>query len=254
MKWIKERVQAGELLIGTFNHLGSSFATELTAGAGFDFIMVDLEHGMGGRAELALQVQAMAASPTVPLVRVTGVDPLQIKRVLDLGVAGVMVPNVETAEDARRIVSAMRFPPEGTRGVASLSRCTQFGANFDAYFAEANARLLTIVQIESEAGLRNVSEIAAVEGVDMLFAGPLDLSVALGNPRQFEHPDLLEAMDRIVAACREAGKAPGVHAPSLDLAGKYAARGFRLITAGSDAGVVGVEMGRLAMSMRAKLG
>src|SRR5690606_24071714 len=140
---------------------------------------IDCEHGAAGEADLLAQLQATASSSTSPIVRVSDNQPRLIQRALDLGAAGVMIPRVHTAEQAAAAVLAAKFPPKGERGVASMTRASSFGMEFVDYLKSANEKLVTIVQIESTTALSNLKSIAAQDGVDVLFVGPLDLSVSL---------------------------------------------------------------------------
>ena len=167
MKWIRERALKRELLGGTFLNLGSSLTAEIAGNAGFDWVLVDLEHGAGDRSELLLQLQAIESTPAVPLVRIPTNDPVIFKRVLDLGASGIMVPYVQTADEARKAVAAMRYPPDGVRGVAVMNRACGFGPGFEEYFKSAGSRLLTILQIETPLAVDNIDAIAAVDGADV---------------------------------------------------------------------------------------
>jgi 4-hydroxy-2-oxoheptanedioate aldolase len=242
MKWIRERVLSGEWLGGTFLNLGSSLTAEIAGKAGFDWLLFDIEHGMGDRQELLTQLQAVEGTPAAPLVRIAWNDPVRFKRVLDLGVSGVMVPMVNSADEARRAASAMRFPPEGVRGVARMNRACDFGPSFNDYFKNANSRLLTVVQIETNAAIESLDEIAAVDGVDVLFVGPLDLSVSLGVPDQFDHPVEQEAVAKVVEACRGAGKAAGILVANEEQLKQVKALGFTFVAIGSDGGLLVREM------------
>jgi 4-hydroxy-2-oxoheptanedioate aldolase len=252
MKWIRERTLSGEWMGGTWLNLGSSLTAEIAGKAGFDWLLVDLEHGMGDRTELVTQLQAIDATPAAPVVRIAWNDAVLFKRVLDLGVSGVMAPMVNTAEEARRAAAAMRYPPEGIRGVAKMNRATDFGPGFDDYFKKANSNLLTIVQIETQAALANVDEIAAVEGVDVLFVGPLDLSVSLGVPGQFDHASVQRALAKVVEACRKAKKAPGILVASEGQLKRVRELGFTFVAIGSDGAAVVKEM-RALVGMLGKL-
>jgi 2-keto-3-deoxy-L-rhamnonate aldolase RhmA len=249
MKWIRERVLSGEWTPGTWLNLGSSLTAEIAGKAGFDWLLVDLEHGMGDHHELVTQLQAIDATPVAPVVRIAWNDPVQFKRVLDLGVSGVMAPMVNSADEARRAAAAMRYPPDGIRGVAKMNRATDFGPSFGEYFKKANWHLLTIVQIETKAAIGNLDEIAAVEGVDVLFVGPLDLSVSLGVPDQFDHALVQDALAKVVAASRKAGKAPGILVATEYQLNKVKALGFTFVAMGSDGGMVVREMRALAALM-----
>jgi 4-hydroxy-2-oxoheptanedioate aldolase len=149
-----------------------------------------------------------------------------------------MVPWVNSAAEAQQAASAMRYPPQGIRGVARFNRACGFGRDFDAYFKQANDNLLTVVQIETKESVARAEEIAAVDGVDVLFIGPLDLSVSLGRPNNFEHPEFSQAMDRVAAACRSNGKAAGILVPNPDFLESWIAKGFTFLVVGSDGGCV----------------
>ncbi len=242
MKYLHGRVEKGERLFGTWCNLGSSITAEIAGLAGFDWVLIDMEHGSGDYGNLVHQIQAVAATPAAPIVRIAWNDPVAFKRVLDLGASGIMVPYVQTADEARSAVRAMRYPPNGVRGVASLNRATRFGVGFAEYAARADTELLTIVQIETPAAVENAAQIAAVEGVDVLFVGPLDLSTGLGVQGRYDEPAYLDAIDRVVEAARDAGKASGILLLSADAVEPMAARGLRFIALGSDGGLVAAGM------------
>lgn len=246
MKWVREKVLSGELVTGTFLNLGSSLTAEITGQAGFDWVLVDLEHGGGDRQELLLQLQALESTPAATLVRIPWNDPVTVKRILDLGVSGIMVPYVQSVEEARRAVAAMRYPPAGIRGVAAMNRACGFSLGFDEYFHKANSHLLTIVQIETKATIDCVEEIAEVEGVDVLFIGPLDLSVSLGVPKQFNHASIGLAKAKVVSACKKAGKIAGLILSKEEEIGPAIADGFSFLAMSSDGAMVASGMRRLA--------
>jgi 4-hydroxy-2-oxoheptanedioate aldolase len=218
---------------GTFLNLGNPFSARIAAQSGFDWLLIDLEHGACSEQELPHLIMAIQGFRCSPIVRVVSNHPDSIKRALDLGAVGVMIPYVSTVEEAKAAVAYTRFPPRGVRGVASSTVATDFGMRAEAYQREAETHVLTIVQIETRQAVDNASAIAAVEGVDVLFVGPLDLSFQLGCPRDFEHPDELEALDQVVAACRTHGKAAGILA-SIDNAAGHIDRGFTFLAVGSE--------------------
>ena len=238
MKWIRNEVLSGKLMAGCFLNLGSGIAAEIAGKSGFDWVLVDIEHGSGDYSELVPQLQALAGTPAAALVRVAWNEAPRFKRVLDLGPSGAMIPYVNSASEAEQAVSAMRYPPQGVRGVASFNRACGFGQDFEEYFARANEELLTIVQVETAEAVKNAEEIAAVDGVDVLFIGPLDLSVNLGHPKELDHPDFRAAVNEVVAACRQAGKAPGILLASPDQLDRTVEDGFTFIGLGSDGGAV----------------
>jgi 4-hydroxy-2-oxoheptanedioate aldolase len=243
---IRERVLNQELLFGLIANLGSSMTAEMIGAAGYDWIWLDGEHGMGGFSELIEQLQAVSITPAAPVVRVVWNDFPLIKRVLDMGAAGVIVPYINSADEAGQVVRAMRYPPEGIRGVARLLRANSFGYEFEEYFARANKELLTAVQIETAQAVRNAEEIAAVNGVDTLIIGPTDLSTSLGIFGQFKHPLLWESFETVAAACKKFGKSPGILLPALEEVERLVEMGFRFIAGGADGSL-------LANALRANL-
>ncbi len=237
MNWIRERTVRRELVVGTWLNLGSSVVAEIAGRAGFDWVVLDLEHGHGDQESLLPQLQGLSASPTAPLVRVAWNEAPRVKRVLDLGAAGVIFPCVGTAEEARLAAAAMRYPPDGCRGCAA-TRASGYGTQLDDYLACANEQLLTVVQIETAATLSHLDAIAAVEGVDVLFVGPMDLSFSLGVPRQYDHPVFREAVTRVSEAARRAGKAAGILLLRPDQFEQALADGYTFLGLGSDMGVM----------------
>jgi len=248
MKWIRERVRQQEVLTGTWLNIGSSLTAEMAANAGFDWVLIDLEHGAGDHPQLVQQLQAVSGTPASPIVRIAWNDAPRFKRVLDLGASGVMVPYINNAEEARNAVAAMRYPPDGVRGVANMTRAADFGHDFDDYFARANQELLTIVQIETQEAVDNADAIAAVDGVDVLFVGPGDLSVSLGVPMQFDSPKFQAALDTIIQSSQKANKTAGILSFVTD-PGDFVQRGFRFIADGSDGALVNQGMKKLAQNM-----
>lgn len=246
MKTLRQRVLSGEVLAGAWLNLGSSVSAEITGRAGFDWILIDQEHGVGGEESLLHQLQALEASSAVSIVRIAWNEAPRFKRALDLGAGGIMIPYVNTAEEARQAAAAMRYPPQGVRGVARSPRAAGFGQDFDTYFAQANDNLLTVVQIETKEAVANAAEIAAVEGVDVLFVGPLDLSVSLGIPQQTTHPDFRAAVARVVGAGRQAGKAAGILLPNVEALPGAIADGFTFVAVGSDGALVTSGMRNIA--------
>jgi 2-keto-3-deoxy-L-rhamnonate aldolase RhmA len=245
MKWIRERVLTREVLSGTFLNLGSSLTAEMAGRAGFDWVIIDLEHGAGDYQNLLYQLQAVQGTASAPLVRVAWNDPVRCKRVLDLGPSGVMVPWINSGDEAKRAVSAMRYPPVGIRGVASMSRACSFGVDFDDYFKRANDGLLLVAQIETREAVAAADEIAKTDGVDVLFIGPLDLSVSLGIVRQFDHPDLAAARAAVVAACRKYGKTAGILATKESEISQLVTEGFTFIGISSDGALISQGMRKL---------
>jgi 4-hydroxy-2-oxoheptanedioate aldolase len=235
---LRSRVLGREWLAGTFINLGSSITAEIAGRCGFDWLMLDYEHGPGGDESLLHQLQAIHGTAAGAVVRIAANEAPRFKRVLDLGADGVMVPYVNTAAEAAAAVAASRFPPHGTRGVSKFNRAAGFGQGFENYYANAHHRVTVMAQIETPEAVENVDAIAAVEGVDVLFLGPLDLSTNLGIQSNFTHPKFVEAQQRVATACRNAGKAAGILLTSADQIPRARELGYTVIALGSDGGAV----------------
>ncbi len=234
MKPLKSSLLSGETLIGCFLSLGDALAAEIMGRAGYDWALVDLEHGSGGEREALYQIQAASGAGAAPVVRVESNRRQRAHRALDLGAQGVMFPHIDTAEEAVIAARGMRYPPEGVRGVAFSNRACHFGSNFRPYVDSAKETLLGIMQIESPEAIRNIDDIAAVDGVDVLFIGPSDLSHSLGILGQFEHPCFCEAVETIAAAAKRHGKILGILLPKPDEFERFWTLGARFIASGSD--------------------
>ncbi|HWA11186.1 MAG TPA: aldolase/citrate lyase family protein [Opitutaceae bacterium] len=248
----RNRVLAGEWLAGTWLNLGSALTAEMAGLAGFDWVLLDHEHGPGSDTTVLHQLQAVSATPAAGLVRIAANEPPRFKRVLDAGAHGVMVPYVNSADEARGAVASLRYPPRGMRGVAKLNRAAAFGGDFDAYFAHAHEWLVTAVQIETAEGLDRVDEIAAVDGADVIFAGPLDLTANLGITGQYNHPTFLDALKRIASAAKRAGKAAGILLLDPAQLGMARDLGYSFVALGSDGGSVNAALRATAAAMKKK--
>ncbi|MDE1181408.1 HpcH/HpaI aldolase/citrate lyase family protein [Paraburkholderia sp.] len=236
---LKQRLAQTEPLFGLWLSLGSDAAAEALAHAGFDWLLIDMEHAPNDSVDVASQLRAIAAAhlPSEPVVRLPSHDPWIVKRVMDAGARTLMFPNVETAEQTAQIVCSTRYPdvdsPDGTRGVAGMVRAAAYGMRRD-YVQSANAQIATIVQIESKRAVDEIDEIAATPGVDCLFVGPADLAASLGHLGDAKHPEVQEAIAHVAAAGNKAGIATGIF--TLDAAGARQSReaGFRFIALGAD--------------------
>lgn len=237
MKWIDRTRLQSDVLAGTFLNLGSATSVEIAASTGFDWVLIDLEHGSGSFSDLRSQLLAAAPGQAAPIVRIPSVDADIVKFVMDSGAAGIMFPYVSSAADAARAVDFMKYPPDGNRGVAGIIRATDFGRNWAKYFAEANSRSLVIVQIETPEAVDAADEIAAVPGVDVLFVGPLDLSVNLGAPNNFTTPRFNECLSRVAAACRRHDKTAGILSRP-ELVRQHRDMGLNFLALGSDTGAI----------------
>lgn len=231
---LKQQLRAGETLYGSFVSLGSADSTEIMALAGFDFLVIDTEHGPWS-VETALNlVRACDARGVPSIVRVPDAAEATILKSLDIGPAGLQVPQVGTAETAEGIVRAAHYHPKGHRGLA-MPRAANYGAmSVDEYFARTAEELLVVAQCESSEGLEALETVAAVPDIDVIFLGPFDLSHSLGIPGQVDHPAIKEAERRIVEACEKNGKAAGIFVGSGEAARRRAEEGFRYITVSMD--------------------
>jgi 4-hydroxy-2-oxoheptanedioate aldolase len=223
--------------IGLWLGLADAYSAEICAGAGFDWLLIDGEHSPNGLQSILRQAQAIAAYPGVnAIARVPfghgDAGAALIKQYLDLGVQTLLVPMVDTAEQAQALVRAMRYPPRGIRGMGG-ARASRWG-RFPAYAQEANDRVCLLVQAETSAALANLDAIAAVDGVDGVFIGPSDLSASMGHVGNPGHPDVQAAIEDAVARINRAGKAAGFLAPDEAVARRYLDLGVRFIAVGLD--------------------
>lgn len=233
MLWLNRNKPNTELLAGTFLNLGSATAVEIAADTGFDWLLLDLEHGSGSAADLRHMLLACRGSSAAPIVRIRSVDPDTVKFVMDSGAAGIMFPYVSTVAEAQRAVDCLKYPPIGSRGVAGAIRATNFGRDWKQYFSEANEHSLVVVQIETPEAVAAATDIAAVDGVDVLFVGPLDLSVNMGCPGDFSQPHFVDALKQVVEACRSHGKMPGI-LTKTGFEQQHKDLGFQFVAVGSD--------------------
>jgi len=235
---LRRRVLAGEPTIGLFISLGSAAAAEIVARAGYDWTIVDLEHGIGTEGELLGQLLAIQATPTAAVVRVVSAERMRVGRVLDLGADGLMIPRLETLADVADTVSWMRYPPPGIRGVAAGTRGAGYGTVPHPQIQALNERILGVFQVESPVAVEAADDLAALDGVDVLFVGPADLSHSMGIPGDFGHPAFAAALDRVAAAAKARGKGAGILLRDASEIPAYRDRGYDFIGIGSDAGMV----------------
>jgi 2-keto-3-deoxy-L-rhamnonate aldolase RhmA len=235
---IRARALAGETLLGAFLDLNSPLSAEICGRAGYDWLIIDLEHGAATEADLLPLLLAVGVTPAAALVRPQSGERLRIGRALDLGAAGVMVPRLDTAGQVREAVGYLRYPPAGVRGVALRTRGAGMGTRGHGQVGEVNELTLGIIQIESASAVAEVDAIAAIDGVDVLFVGPTDLSHSLGVPGRFDDPTYLAALDTVLAACSKHGKSPGILLYDPAVIARHVALGFRFIGLGSDGSFV----------------
>ncbi|MEK8026031.1 HpcH/HpaI aldolase/citrate lyase family protein [Pseudaquabacterium rugosum] len=243
----KRRLGEPVAQIGLWLGLGDPLTAELCATAGFDWLLIDGEHGPNDLRSMLAILQAVAAWPSQPVVRLPHGDPALIKQVLEIGATTLLVPMVETAEQARRLVEAVRYPPAGLRGVGSgLARSSRWSLHAD-YLQASDDRVCLLVQVETVGAMAELDAIAAVDGVDGVFIGPADLSASMGLLGQPGHPEVRAVVERAIARILQAGKAPGVLTVDEALARHYIALGARFVA-------VGVEATLLAAATRALAG
>ncbi|MGO2745435.1 HpcH/HpaI aldolase family protein [Microbacterium sp.] len=233
-------------LVGAWICSGSPVAAEIVGGSGLDWTLIDGEHSPIGLESILTLLQAVAPYPITPLVRVPSNDIVLIKQFLDVGAQNILVPMVNSAEDAAAAVAATRYPPLGIRGVGSaLARAGQFN-RIENYLQRAHEITSLTVQIETDAAVRSAREIAEVDGVDAVFIGPSDLAASMGLLGQQEHPDVVAAVEQTIAEVRAAGKPAGVNAFNPDMARRYLAAGASFVLVAADVSILARATERLA--------
>ena len=232
----RQRLRAGETLIGCWCSLANPITTEILGIAGFDWLLLDGEHSPNDVTTFIPQLMALKDSASAPVVRPSWNNPVEMKRLLDAGFYNFLIPFIETAEDARRAVAATRYPPAGIRGVSVSQRSNRFGTVAN-YFRDINEQISVMVQIESRKGLAAAAEIAAVDGVDGIFIGPADMSAAVGHLGDANHAESQAAIAGVFDAAKKAGKPIGILAPVEADARKYMQMGATFVAVGSDLGV-----------------
>lgn len=230
----KQALSKGDRLIGCWSSFGEAVTAEIMGSAGFDWLVIDGEHAPNDIRSMRDQLMALAASPTHPVVRVPVGDTALIKMVLDIGAQTILVPMVNSAEQARELVRACRYPPEGVRGVgAAAARATGYGSVTD-YIQSADDQICLLVQVENRAGMTALYEILSVEGVDGVFIGPADLSADMGFPGKSDAPEVQAAISDAIARIKAAGKAPGILATNDIARQAYMDMGAQFLAVGID--------------------
>jgi len=223
--------------VGTWLMSASALVAEAMGCAGYDWAVLDMEHTPIDLSTLVHMLQAVAGTSMLPVVRVPWNDAVTIKRVLDAGAQTLLVPFVQNAREAAAAVAASRYPPEGVRGMAAMSRASRFGTAAD-YLTRANRQVAVVVQLETPQALACIDEIAAVQGVDALFVGPADLSASMGHVAQLMHPQVLELTARAAARAKALGKPIGTVGATPDIVARYRAMGFDFVAIASDLGLL----------------
>jgi 2-keto-3-deoxy-L-rhamnonate aldolase RhmA len=235
---LREAIAAGRTTIGSWVTLAHPGTAEVMAASGFDWLVIDVEHGGYDLETATALIRAMqAVQPSCqPLVRITQNDTLEIRRCLDAGAYGVIVPMINTREAAQQAVAAAHYPPKGVRGYG-FTRANRYGTEFAPHLEWAEREHTVVVQIEHVEAVEHIDEIVSVEGVDCAFVGPWDLSGSMGLPGQLDHPRVTSALERVVACCGEHGKAAGllVTVPTPEAIAAASQRGFTFLALGVDA-------------------
>lgn len=232
---LRAALRQGAITFGSWLQFGHTAIAELMVQAGFDWLAIDMEHSTIGIDTLQPLIQVIELSGCVPLVRLSSNDPVLTKRVMDAGAHGVIVPSVNSPQEAEQAVRSVKYPPSGSRGMG-LGRAQGYGARFQEYVRELEQFSVVIVMLEHRDGVEQVEKILRVPGVDGVFVGPYDLSASFGVPGQLDHPLVHTAMARILGAAREAGVAPGIHVvhPPVEQVRDRISEGFRFIAYGGD--------------------
>ena len=246
----KRALQKRELQIGLWSSLCSNLVAEIIAHSGFDWIVLDTEHSPNEVPDLLAQLQAMGRGTASPVVRAAWNDTVLIKRILDIGAQSIVLPYVQTAEEASRAVAAVRYPPRGVRGVSAGSRASNFGRVKD-YLKKADEEICVLVQVESRSALEQLESISGVEGVDGVFIGPADLSASLGHLGEPQHPDTQRALEDAGRRLARLGKPAGILTVIEADARRYIEWGYSFVAVGIDTTLLTKSADALARSFKA---
>lgn len=233
--FLKEKLARKPYVLGAFVASCSPTNVEILGMNGLDFVILDMEHSPLGLETMVDMIRAAEAYGMVAIPRVYTIETKLMRRVLDIGAHGLLVPMVNTMDDARYILDAVKFPPLGQRGM-NAGRGPRWGA-YDHYIQEANDALFTMFQCETREGLRNVEEMAKLEGLDSIFIGTGDLSLDMGHPQDLKNPEVAGAIDTILNACVKNGKIPGIVTGTPEAAAERIHQGFRIVTIMNDLGM-----------------
>jgi 4-hydroxy-2-oxoheptanedioate aldolase len=233
----KHAIAAGKLQIGLWCSLCNNIAADVVSDSGFDWLLLDTEHSPNEIPDILAQLQAVARGPATPIVRPAWNDAVLIKRTLDIGAQAILIPYVQNAEEARRAVAAVRYPPAGIRGVAAASRASRYGRITD-YLKKADSEICLLVQVETRSALDQIEAIAKVEGVDGVFIGPSDLSASLGHVGNPQHPEVQKALEDAVKRLKAVGKPAGILTGNEEEARRYIGWGYTFVAVGSDIGLL----------------
>ena len=232
---LKSKLSQGELTIGSWITLGHPAIAEIMAAAGFDWLVLDMEHSVLELSEIQTLIQVLDGQQCPAIVRLTSNHPDQIKRVMDAGATGVMVPMVKSAADAKAAVQSVYYPPRGQRGVG-LARAQGYGARFQQYRGWLEDNAVIVAMIEHVDAVKAIDEILAVDGIDAYIIGPYDLSGSMGRPGELDHPEVQSAIARVLEAGQRSGKPGGIHViePDQEELQRRIAAGFNFLGYGLD--------------------
>ena len=232
---LKSKLSKGDLTIGSWITLGHPSIAEIMASAGFDWLVLDMEHSVLELSEIQTLIQVLDGKQCPSIVRLTSNHPDQIKRVMDAGATGVMIPMVKSAEDARAAVQSVYYPPRGQRGVG-LARAQGYGSSFQKYRSWLEENAVIVAMIEHVDAVNSIDEILAVDGIDAYIIGPYDLSGSMGRPGDLNHPDVQSSIARVLEAGHRSGKPGGIHViePDQDELQRRIAAGFNFLGYGLD--------------------
>jgi 4-hydroxy-2-oxoheptanedioate aldolase len=245
----KAAIKAGKPQIGLWCSIPSNYTAELLAGAGFDWLLLDTEHTPIDIETVITQLQAVAPYPTTPSVRVPWNDRVTIQRYLDIGIQTLLIPQVDTVEEAKAAVAHARFPDAGVRGVAGSTRASRFG-RVKNYHVNAHNEICTLIQVESREALNHIEAMAAIDGIDGIFIGPADLHASLGYLGERAHKDIMPVIDDALARIAKTGKAAGILTDSEENARRWLKCGATFVGVGSDVGLLAKNADALAAKFK----
>ncbi|ABR46732.1 2-dehydro-3-deoxyglucarate aldolase [Alkaliphilus metalliredigens QYMF] len=236
---IQNELSEGKYVVGPFMKLASPAIVEIMGKAGFDYVIIDCEHGPTNMLQAEDMVRAAKLVGISPVIRVSANDPVMISRALDIGADAVQVPQISTKEDAERVAKAAKFAPLGERGSCPYVRAAEYShLDKKEYFKKANEETMVIIHIEGEEGAKNIDEILSVEGIDVIFIGPYDLSQSLGVPGEVDHPKVVEMMEMVVEKAKGKGKTVGTFVESPEGAHRWIDLGVQYISYAGDTGII----------------
>jgi 4-hydroxy-2-oxoheptanedioate aldolase len=245
----KAALKAKKSQIGLWCSIPSNYTAELLAGAGFDWLLLDTEHTPIDIETVITQLQAVAPYPTTPIVRVPWNDRVTIKRYLDIGIQTLLIPQVDTVEEAKAAVAHARFPDAGVRGVAGSTRASRFG-RVKNYHVNAHHEICTLIQVESREALSHIEAMAAIDGIDGIFIGPADLHASLGYLGERAHKDIMPVIDDALVRIAKTGKAAGILTDSEENARRWLKCGATFVGVGSDVGLLAKNADALAAKFK----